>query len=189
MDYLSLDSKSLARLFVKNPKSLAASIRAWIELDEFTGEFTKEWLDKRNNGLLLIHESVKLAKDFSAFIAKFSNEAPVLNYWLSDNADYLSADQCDQWYYDLRQYLTFFEKYLDVGLGKTPKEKKPRASKNDIRKFDFYEKARENSPGITFEEVANQWNKRFKNEEQTEQGMRQAVNRGKKFKQWQCDNL
>lgn len=122
MDYLSLDSISLARLFVENPKSLAASIRAWIELDDFTGKRTKEWLDKRNNGLLLIDESVKLAKDFSAFIEKFANEAPKLTYWLDEDAGYLSEDECLQWDYELRQYLKFFDKCLDVANGKPPKD-------------------------------------------------------------------
>ncbi len=123
MDYLSLDSKSLARLFVENPKTLVASIRAWIELDDFTGKRTKEWLDKRNNGLLLIDESVKLAKDLSAFIKKFSNEAPNLTYWLGDDADYLSEDECYQWDRDLRRYLEFFDKYLDLANWKPLKDK------------------------------------------------------------------
>lgn len=73
----------------------------------------------------------------------------------------------------------------------TQKKKPPnniRASENDLRKFDFYEKARHKSPHVTYSEVAIQWNRQFKNEEQTEQGMRQAVNRGKKFKDWQRDN-
>ena len=123
LDYLSFDSKSLARLFVENPQTLVASIRAWIELDDFTGKRTKEWVDKRNNGLLLIDESVKLAKDLSAFIQKFSNEAPKLTYWLDDDADYLSEDECYQWDRDLRRYLEFFDKYLDLANCRPPKGK------------------------------------------------------------------
>ncbi len=89
---------------------------------------------------------------------------------------------------DRRQWLTKISK---PDADRTQKKKPPkdiRASKNDIRKFDFYEKAREKSPHVTHGEVANHWNRQFKNEEQTEQGMRQAVNRGKKFKDWQRDN-
>jgi len=73
-----------------------------------------------------------------------------------------------------------------------PGKKKPpkncRASKNDVRKFEFYEKARGTSPHMTYGEAANHWNDQFK-DDQSEEGMRQAVNRCKKFRQWQRDNL
>jgi len=71
-------------------------------------------------------------------------------------------------------------------------EKKPptncRASKNDFRKLSFYENARSKSPGIGYSEVANLWNNQFKNEDQTDESMRQAVSRANKFNQWQRDN-
>lgn len=64
-----------------------------------------------------------------------------------------------------------------------------RASKNDTRKLVFYDKARNKSPHITYVEVADLWNKQFKDEEQTDESMRQAVSRGRKFKDRQRDNL
>lgn len=113
MDYLSLDSKSLARLFVEDPKSLTASMRAWIEISEFTGKRTKDWFDKLHNGLVLIDEAVKLAKDFSPHIEKFSKEAPKLAYWLNRDDFHGSPDEDEQWDRDLGRYLKFFDTYLD----------------------------------------------------------------------------
>ena len=124
MDYLSLDSKSLAQLFLENPRSLAASIGAWLEVDNYTGLNRKEWLAERISGLLLIDESVKLAKDLSPFIKKFSNEAPNLTSWLHSDAAYSSEGHGFQWLSDLRQYLKFFDTYLDLANVK-PQEHKP----------------------------------------------------------------